>query len=214
MSVLLLRRRSLAALVLALTATACGGGTRSTGDASRAGGGAVDPEAYRTRLDDAGDGVKKALASIRGEQDDLIARLERSAEALERDADALDVTPPKAAEAGHAGVVDGLRALAGAFSDAAEDVESGRVCTPPAALAQITRSSAAGELRSAARALRRDGFRVGELAPDKRKTPARRLANGTILGRSGDGPGQLVIRNGSAADGVVKLVAGQRRVTV
>jgi len=196
------------AVVVAVAATGCGA---SEDPPAR-----VAPDVYQGRLERAGDRVSRELASVRsaGSRDDLAARLRRSGRSVEEAADALDVAAPQSAEAGHAGVVAGLRALAGRLSAAADDVRSGALCTPPAALAQLTRSPAAGELRSAARRLRARGFAADGLIVRRRRMPARQLPNGAVLARLGSGPGRLVVRNGSDGDGVVKLVAGRKRVTV
>jgi hypothetical protein len=116
--------------------------------------------------------------------------------------------------AGHADALSGLQAFAAEFSSAAGTVGSGELCTAPAALAEITRSGAAGDLRSAAAVLRKGGFSVKGLAPQRQKKPSVRLKSGVLFRAGGTGPGKLVIQNGNPRDGVVKIAAGGKRMSI
>jgi len=210
-------------------ATAGCGGSGSSADQgdSKKSAGASEAEAapaplsedeYQAVLDGTGAGVTRALASARraSSPDGLTSRLEKSATALDTAADKLDgAGAPEAAAGAHADVVAGLRGLASALTSAAGRVGSGGLCTSPAALAHVTRSAAAGDLRSSAAALREAGFDAKGLAPKRQRMPALRLKTGMVLTRKGGtGPGELVIRNGNSREGVVKLVAGAKRTTV
>jgi hypothetical protein len=69
-------------------------------------------------------------------------------------------------------------------------------------VAQITRSKAARDLPKG-------------LVPKRQPMPALRLKNGSVLSRKGSGgPGVLVITNGNRREGVVKLVAGGKRMSI
>jgi hypothetical protein len=79
------------------------------------------------------------------------------------------------------------------------------------ALALVTRSSAAGALRSAAK-----DPGDGTLGPKRQAFPALRLSNGSILSNNtgASGPGILVIKNGNTREGVVKLVGDGQRISI
>jgi hypothetical protein len=212
------RRRHVAGLVVVLVIAGCGGGGSSSTkskDQSPAPAVAValTEEQYQDLLEDSADTVNRALTSVRGagSRDGLQTRLERSATALEEAAGELGASKaPDAAASGHAEAQAAMQGLSAALESAAGKVESGGLCTGPAAVAQITRSAAAGELRTAAK-----GLRARALAPKRQPMPALRLKNGSVLSRKGGGgPGILVIKNGNGREGVVKLVAGGKRMSI
>ena len=216
----LLRRRN-AALLLMLAVAGCGGAAGTGGEASKDTKKAAAPlteDEYQALLDRAGKSVSAAAAGVKSarSRDSLTERLEKSATALEKTvAEFEGSAAPTAVAAGHKDALVGLQAYAAAFSSAAGSVGSGGVCTAPAALAQITRSEAAGDLRSAAAVLREGGFSVKGLAPQRQKKPSVRLKSGVLFRAGGTGPGKLVIQNGNPGDGVVKITApGGKRMSI
>jgi hypothetical protein len=193
------------AFVAVLAIGGCGGASSPSDSAGKDGSAATakafTEDEYQALLDDSGDAVKKALISVRGagSRKGLQTRLERSASALEKAAGELGTRPAPAGQTDAASAVEGLSA---AFATAAGKVESGGLCTGPAAVAQITRSAAARDLPKG-------------LAPKRQPMPALRLKNGSVLSRKGGGgPGVLVITNGNRREGVVKLVAGGKRMSI
>ena len=211
------------ALILALAAAGCGEatstGTKPGGSAAKgtpsAKPAALSEDEYQAVLDDSAHAVSRAIGEVRGAgstREGLRARLERGAAALDDAAGELGAKPvPRAAAAANENAARALRDLSTAFSSAAGKVETGGLCTGPAALAQVTRSGAAGDLRSAAKSLRTSG-----LGPKRQPFPALRLKSGSVLSSKGggSGPGVLIIRNGNSREGVVKLVAGGRRMSI
>lgn len=202
------RRRGTVALVALLAIAGCGGAATPSDNAGKDGSSATakafTEDEYQALLDDSGDAVSKALSSVRGagSRDGLQTRLERSATELEKATAALGARP---APGGDTAAQTAMKGLTAAFASAANKVESGGLCTGPAAVAQITRSGAAGDLRAAAKGL----------GPKRQPMPALRLKNGSVLSRKGGGgPGVLVITNGNRREGVVKLVAGGKRMSI
>ena len=174
---------------------------------------------YQALVDDGAAAVKSAISGARGADDR--AALQQALEVLglrhRRGGQAARVgegarTRPRRSGGGAATALAGL---AEAFKKTAGRVESGEYCTAPAALAGITRSDAAKDLRAAAKELKASGITAGSLAPKQARTPSVKLKNGAVLARKGgSGPGELEITNGGDHDGVVKLVAGPKRTTV
>jgi hypothetical protein len=204
------------ALVVLLAIGGCGGGGAPTSSdrAPAAAAKALTEAEYQALLDDNADAVSRALSSVRGAgtRDGLQTRLEQSAAALEKASAKLGARP---APGGDTDARTALQGFSAAFASAASKAESGALCTGPAAVAQITRSGAAGDLRAAAKGLRAGGIDVGGLAPKRQPMPALRLKSGSVLSRKGgSGPGRLSIENGNPREGVVKLVAGDKRMSI
>jgi hypothetical protein len=211
-----------AVLVLALAAAGCGEATSTatkSGDKAAKGApsataAALSEDEYQSVLDDSAHAVSRAISEVRGagSREGLRARLERGAAELDETAGELGAKPaPDAAASANTDAVSALEDLSAAFSSAGGKVETGGLCTGPAALAQVTRSGAAGDLRSAAKSLDASG-----LGPKRQPFPALRLKNGSVLSSKGggSGPGVLIIRNGASRKGVVKLVAGGQRMSI
>ena len=121
---------------------------------------------------------------------------------------------PEAAAPANANAVSALETSRPRSRRRAGKVESGGLCTGPAALAQVTRSGAAGDLRSAAKSAARRTRRSG---PKRQPFPALRLKSGSVL--SQQGRRQRAGRAGHHAtatrrEGVVKLVAGGQRMSI
>ncbi len=161
---------------------------------------AISEAEYQALLKDSGRSVNKAFTSVRAasSRDGLQKRLEQSAGELEKLTDELGARPGSDAAAA-------MKGLTAAFASAAGKVESGGLCTGPAAVAQLTRSGAAGDLRQVDKGL----------APKRQPFPALKLKNGFVLSRKGGtGPGILVIKNGNNREGVVKLVSKDKRMSI
>jgi hypothetical protein len=211
-----------AALLLVLAAAGCGGaGSTATKSGDNAAKGtpsataaALSEDEYQSVLDDSARAVSRAVSDVRGagSREGLQSRLERGASALDEAAGELGAKPaPGAAAAANEDAVAALQNLSAAFLTAADKVEAGGLCTGPAALAQVTRTGAAGDLRSAAKRLEASG-----LGPKRQPFPALRLKSGSVLSSKGggSGPGVLIVRNGNSREGVVKLVAGGQRMSI
>jgi hypothetical protein len=210
-----------AALVVVLAAAGCGGGGTATnssnGQASKDTSSSekavpMSEDEYRALVDDSAHVVSRAVSDVRGAstREGLQNRLEKSGAALDEAAVALAAKPAPDVS-GNAKAVAALKDLSTAFTAAAGKVESGALCTAPAALAQLTRSNAAGDLRSAAKDLG-----VSALGPKRQAFPALRLKSGAVLSNKtgASGPGLLVIKNGNAREGVVKLVGDGQRISI
>jgi hypothetical protein len=204
------RRLLSATLVAGIAIAGCGDSGSSTTSNDKAAGGdsaaaapALSEADYKALVDDGSKAVSKTLSSVRGTSSraGLQSRLEDSSASLDDAVGALaDAKAPDGAD---------VSTAFGGFSDAvgaaAAKVESGELCTGPAVLASLTRSRAAGDLRAAA----------GVEALKKQPYPALRLKNGSVLSRKGgSGPGVLEIKNGNRREGVVKLRAGGKRMSI
>ena len=204
-------------LLLSTLVIAGCGGAEAADQAAREQAPLSDAE-YQALVDDGAAAVKSALSGARGADDRaaLQQALEASASDIGEAAKQLDsAQAPDAAKNANGGAATALDGLAEAFKKTAGRVESGEYCTAPAALAGITRSGAAKELRAAAKELEAGGFETGTLAPKQARTPSVKLKNGAVLARKGGaGLGEVQITNGGDHDGVVKLVAGSKRTTV
>src|SRR4051812_17089258 len=222
MPVAALRPRNAVLLVL-LVAAGCGGGGSATNTPD--GQSATDTSApekavpltedeYTALLDDSAHAVSRAVSDVRGAgtRGGLQTRLEKSGAALDEAAVALAAKPaPDASATENTKAVNALHNLSDAFTSAAGKVESGSLCTAPAALAQVTRSSAAADLRTAAKALG-----ASALGPKRQTFPALRLKSGSVLSNKtgASGPGILIIKNGNTREGVVKLVGDGQRISI
>lgn len=165
---------------------------------------------YENVLASAGRSVRGALAALASarSQNQLTARLHRAHSLLSNASARLDrLIPPPAVAGINAHLVSGLSKLAGAASNAAGAVDGGAICAAPSALAGISGSAGAREMRSAVGRLPARGYSASALAPAAREMPNRRLANGTLLFSIG-GSSTLTVRNGTSSDGVVKLHGG------
>jgi hypothetical protein len=205
------RRLLLAALISGAVVAGCG-------DAGSSGGGsgsdpvgkaakdapALSEEAFQGLVDDGAKAVGTSLKKVRAAstRKGLQSRLEEASSSLDGASEAL--APGTADHADAVGAFEGFSSAVGAT---AGKVSSGELCTGPAVLASLTRSGAAGDLRAA--------------NPDLGKTlkkqpyPALRLKNGSVLSRKGgSGPGVLEIKNGNRREGVVKLRAGAKRMSI
>ena len=197
------------AFVAVLAIGGCGGAGASTSDdddpaTSAAPAKALTEAEYQALLKESGATVSKALTSVRGagSRDGLQKRLEQSAADLEKATVELGARP---APGGDTEAEEAMQGLTAAFASAAGKVESGGLCTGPAAVAQLTRSGAASDLRGVAKGL----------APKRQPFPALKLKNGFVLSRKGGtGPGILVIKNGNNREGVVKLVSKDKRMSI
>jgi hypothetical protein len=209
-----------AVLFVVLAAAGCGGGGAATNasgdkptkDTEKAV--ALTEQQYRMVLDESARAVTRALTNVRGgsTRGGLQGRLELSGVSLDKAAVALGAKPvPDSSAAANAKAVSALKDLSSTFTAAAGKVESGGLCTAPAALAQLTRSGAAADLRSAAKALD-----AGALGPKRQAFPALRLKSGSVLSNKtgASGPGILIIKNGNTREGVVKLVGSGQRMSV
>ena len=216
------RRRNLVLLAapLAVAAVGCGSSSSSSDPSDTASTAAppISEQEYQALVEDASKAVSRSLSSVRGagSRSGLETRLERSATSVEKATGKLKaVKAPESAAAGHAATVAALAGMSAAFASAQEKVKSGGLCTAPAVLAQLTRSGAASDARAASKGLQAAGVDVDALVPKRQPMPALRLKSGSVLSRKGGtGPGVLVIKNGNPREGVVKLIAGGKRMSI
>jgi hypothetical protein len=209
-------------MVLVVVSAGCG----SSSDAPGTPGGtptaqaakAVSHAAYQDLVDDGAGAVGRSLKDVRGagSHSGLQDRLEKAAEQVDEAAAGLAaIKAPASAAASHEQTVAALKDLSWELLAAQSKVDSGALCTAPAVLAYLTRSGAGSHLRSAAKRLATAGLDAGALGPKRLPTPSLRLKNGAVLSRKGGtGPGVLIIDNGNAREGVVKLVAGGKRMSI
>ncbi|SCL25777.1 hypothetical protein [Micromonospora inyonensis] len=126
-----------------------------------------------------------------------------------------DVVPPASVATAHDTLVDALDDLAAALTGTGTGT-SGRACLGPAAVARVSRETAADQLRAAAQALATAdptrAYQVGSFVPKETKDGNRRLGNGSYVKRTKGGLGQLKIDNGGA-DAVISIVRGKTAVT-
>ncbi|MEU4565289.1 hypothetical protein [Micromonospora sp. NPDC023956] len=126
---------------------------------------------------------------------------------------ALDaLVPPASVATAHGTFIEALDGLATALTA----TPSGQACLGPAAVARISRETAADQLRAAAQALatadQTRAYRVGSFVPKETRDGNRRLSNGSYVKRTKGGLGQLKIENGGA-DAVIGIVRGKTAVT-
>jgi hypothetical protein len=192
-----------------------GGGNRGSAPAAVP---AASPEQYQlalTSLDSAlTTGWRKLSAArtpatVRNAADALALTVQSEAEKLR------GMTPPDQVAAAHGELVSALEELsAGLSSGSTENVCSGSSATP-----RLSRGAALNQVRTAAQALGAADpahpYRVGTWVPKVTKDPKRRLTNGKYIKRTmSSGAGQLKIKNGGGADGVVSIVAGNGKPAI
>jgi hypothetical protein len=117
------------------------------------------------------------------------------------------VTAPPEATAGHEHLMRAFAAAGNGFSDLALTVQRGDVCAGSSAVAQVTGSVAANEVREAVKAFGTT-LTFGAWLPAPVAQQDRKLANGTFVKKGTlNGSGEFTINNGgAAADVVVSLV--------
>jgi hypothetical protein len=126
------------------------------------------------------------------------------------------LAPPDAVRSQHAGLLDGLDTLATEMDDAMGASRDWDVCAGSSALALLSRSAGAGQLRSAAAKIAAADpahrYRVATFLPRKTADQKRRLGTGALKRPGSRGLGQLEIKNGGTGDAVVSLlpVGGKR----
>jgi hypothetical protein len=147
--------------------------------------------------------VSRSVGDVRGagSRSGLHARLEKASTTLNKAA--ADLKAAGTPAAAQTDAASALQDLSQTFASASDKVESGALCTGPAVAAYLTSSDAASRLRSVAGGLKRQ------------PAPALRLKSGSVLSRKGgSGSGELTISNGNAREGVVKLVGGDKRMSI
>ena len=122
-------------------------------------------------------------------------------------------TAPDAAKTANGGAASRARRPGGGVHDDGRARSSPASTAPaPAALAAVTRSGAASDLRAAAKELKRERLRAGALgaqAAAARPSLRAQERRGARRARAAAGPGRAGrSRNGDDREGVVKLVAG------
>jgi hypothetical protein len=127
------------------------------------------------------------------------------------------VTPPSALQAAQGALVSALRTFRGNLTSTGSPADNGEVCAGSSALAMLSSSAGAAQLRAAEAQLAASnptsGAKTGSLLPPSTAYPHRRLANGALVKRPpGGGLGQLTIHNGNNQDAVVSLVRGSGSV--
>jgi hypothetical protein len=197
-------------LAVPIAVAGCGSGAPSGGAAASNGATAtptprvLTEREYKSLVADGARRVSRSVSNVRGagSRSGLQSRLETGSKGLDEAAADLKAagTPPASAETD---AVVALADLSKTFASARDKVESGALCTGPAVAAYLTRSDAASRLRAVAGGLKRQPM------------PALRLKSGSVLARKGgSGLGELTISNGNPREGVVKLVAGAKRMSI
>jgi hypothetical protein len=117
------------------------------------------------------------------------------------------LTAPTEAQAGHAHLKQAFAASGNEFSDLTRIAERGDVCAGVSAVAQVTGSSAATEVREAVKAFGTT-FTFGAWLPAPAAKQDRKLANGTYVKKGTlNGSGEFSIdNNGGDTDVVVSIV--------
>ncbi len=118
--------------------------------------------------------------------------------------------PPVAVQYANGALLEAVDALATALAEAGSAAAVQKVCAGSSAIALISRTTGAEQLRAAAKLVaeeRTHQYRVGGSVPTTRTDSNRRLDNGAEILRATDGVGHLVIDNTGAgtADTVVSL---------
>jgi hypothetical protein len=188
------------------------GGTPSTGMLEPV---AASPEEYQgalTALDAAlaggvgKVGAARTPATVRNAADALALTLRAETEKLR------EITPPRPVAAAHDEQVTALEALSDAISAGSTET----VCSGSSATSWMSREAATNRLRAAAQALTTAdparAYQVGASLPKTGKDLNRRLGNGRYLKRTtSNGAGQLRIKNGGAADGVISVLPAKAK---
>lgn len=195
------RARALALCIGIVAAAGCGG-SDSSGPA------ALTSAQYQANLDVAAGRLQQAMRGIKTAHTTrgLRSRLAGAASQLRAtSANLRRLSPPKPVAATHAQLVDALDDLAGEAS------LNDEVCGGASALTELSRTDAAGRVRSTSRALAQLGYRTRRLSVRRRRQADRTLPSGTIVSRSGSGSGGLTVSNGGTSDAVLKLATSRRR---
>jgi hypothetical protein len=121
------------------------------------------------------------------------------------------MTPPSALQPAQDALVSALRTFRGVLTSAGSAADSSEVCAGSSALAMLSSSAGAAQLRAAEARLSAanptSGARAGSVWPPATAYTHRRLANGALVRRAVPGGlGQLTIHNGNDQDAVVSLV--------
>lgn len=188
------------AVVVLLGAGCCAGGRLLLG--ARQNAEPVSAADYATTLTEVDGSLRAPLAAVsKGDK----AALATSAAALTAGADKLEtVKAPEAVNGAHLALIDAMRDL----GDASTDAGTAKLkCPAGSAGADLLRSPAADKVRAQAKSLAAadPSFKVAFL-PAAPKEQSRRLANGAfVVRKSGRGSGELKIENG-AGDTTVSLV--------
>ncbi|GAA2343470.1 hypothetical protein [Dactylosporangium salmoneum] len=124
------------------------------------------------------------------------------------------VTAPPEAKGGHEHLMRAFASAGNGFSDLALTVQRGDVCASSSAVAQVTGSVAANEVREAVKAFGTT-FTFGAWLPAPAAQQDRKLANGTYVKKGTlNGSGEFTINNGGGdTDVVVSLVPKGTKVT-
>ncbi|MEV6929392.1 hypothetical protein AB0M46_33550 [Dactylosporangium sp. NPDC051485] len=123
------------------------------------------------------------------------------------------LTAPPEAKAGHEHLMRAFTSAGNGFSDLARTVRRGDVCAGSSAVAQVTGSVAANEVREAVKAFGTT-FTFGAWLPAPAAQQDRKLANGTYVKKGTlNGSGEFTINNsGAKTDVVVSLVPNGAKV--
>ena len=123
------------------------------------------------------------------------------------------LTAPPEAQAGHEHLMRAFSSAGNAFSDLALTVQRGDVCAGSSAVAQVTGSGAANEVREAVKAFGTT-FTFGAWLPAPVAEQDRKLANGTYVKKGTlNGSGEFTVNNsGGDTDVVVSLVPSGTKV--
>jgi hypothetical protein len=136
------------------------------------------------------------------------------------------VTPLAPLKAAQAALISALRQFHADLDSTASAASADQVCAGSSAIAMISRSRGAAQLRSAdaqlqsaearlATASPAAGSQMGAFLPPATADTNRRLANGTLVKRpTRTGLGELTIDNGGNRDAVVELVLSNGNVAV
>jgi len=124
------------------------------------------------------------------------------------------ISAPAALRAAQAALISALRDFGTDLGSASTAAGADQVCAGSSAVAMLSRSGAAAQLRSADSGLATADpaapVQMGSFLPPVTADTDRRLANGATVKRTtGSGLGQLVIDNGGSTDALVDLVLGR-----
>lgn len=125
------------------------------------------------------------------------------------------IHPPVPVKAAHAALISALRDFYADLGSAASASGAEQVCAGSSAMAMISRSSGATQLRSADARLATADIQMGSFLPQVMADTDRRLANGALVKRAKRGGlGLLTITNAGNTDAVLSLVVGSSDTAV
>jgi hypothetical protein len=181
----------------------------------------VSPASYRQTLiafDAKLTGPFRALSRARKPAQVRAALTRIESTLSQAEADITGLNPPAAVRSAHDALLEAVKALTLDVLVAEGAAVDGQVCAGPSAVAGVSRTFGAQQVRVVGQKLaaadRSHRYRVGTFLPKRQADPNRRSRNGAEIRHTTHGSGRLVINNGGGGDTVMSLVPRGARTAI